>query len=228
MKNQKVSTTLGTVILIIIAATVTGFTLLCIKNMSIKTDLMPVVVQPQLQKKVVEVEKDKIEILSMPMNRDDWKTYSNNTYGLVFKYPKNWEIVEENKIYGSETVFINLEKENLFHFNLINWKKFVIKEGTPGTFWQKIAQSRWKYFVDHRDDIVPGKCSSEVISHADGPTAADTPKECVIEKGKNYVKVETESNLCFYGNENEICVTSNKDVFDQLDPIITTIELKGY
>lgn len=156
-------------------------------------------------------------------DQTDWYTYRNNNYGLTFKYPSDWIVSEESGV-----VTVRWINEFLFNINLTNWKKIVIEENGPGTAWQGIAKYRWQYFVDHRDDIVSGQCSSEVISLIGGPTAANKPKKCLLEKGKNYIKVKTESSLSYYVKDNEIRVSSNENIFSQLDPVLNTIVIKDF
>ena len=161
-------------------------------------------------------------------DQSDWYTYKNNDYGIYFKYPKSWDMIVEKKDLGAERVRFSLDNAYLFNINLTNWRKFVIEEGSPSTFWFGLAKGQWKYFVDNRDDIVSGACSSEDIKNADGSAAGVMPRECFIDKGKKYIKVKTESNMCFYGNENEICISSNENNFSQLESIIATMEIEGY
>ncbi len=52
-----------------------------------------------------------------------WKTYTNAQHGFEFKYPATFVLGQNPKIN--------------------DWSK-PIEEGTPGTFWQKIAKSRWQ------------------------------------------------------------------------------------
>ncbi|MFA5986063.1 MAG: hypothetical protein WC819_01790 [Parcubacteria group bacterium] len=106
MKDQKVSTILGTTILIIIAATVAGFTFLCVKNTSIKTNIAPTVVQPRLsQKKGVLDDVNKNITKEDLLIASDWKMVSHKNFWnnpdlfshsnyffpqIVFYYPENW------------------------------------------------------------------------------------------------------------------------------------------
>ena len=57
MKDQRVSTTLGTIILIIIATTVAGFVLICFKNYPVTSEVSQIVTPKKFQKKSNEDEK---------------------------------------------------------------------------------------------------------------------------------------------------------------------------
>lgn len=61
MKDQEVSTTLGTTILIIIALTVVAFILLCVKNFPITTDVASIVIQPRLSQETSEQAGDVVK-----------------------------------------------------------------------------------------------------------------------------------------------------------------------
>ncbi len=82
MKDQKVSTILGTIILIIFAATAAGFTLLCFKNYPVKNDVTLIVIPRQsLQKSGVIVDE--------PVG--NWITCNNIKAKYQMKYPSDWE-----------------------------------------------------------------------------------------------------------------------------------------
>jgi hypothetical protein len=82
MKDQKISTILGSIILIIIATTVTGFVLLCFKNYPVKNDIIPTVIPQQL------VQESGV-IIDEPV--ENWTICKNIKAKYLMKYPSSWE-----------------------------------------------------------------------------------------------------------------------------------------
>ena len=102
MKDQKVSTALGTAILIIIAATVAGFVLICFKNYPVEEG-----------GSLAIIEHDKIDIESSAKNEEDdfqadvdgafvsspfvesWKQYTNQYRDHAISMPADFDVQDE-------------------------------------------------------------------------------------------------------------------------------------
>ncbi len=104
MKEQKVSTILGTIILIIIVATVAGFVLICFKNYPVKSDMVQLDNSKKQQsvntisnQKTISIVKkgdmnyviytdengSEIEIDKAPWNRKNWENENRNVTEYV-------------------------------------------------------------------------------------------------------------------------------------------------
>jgi hypothetical protein len=96
MKDQKVSTILGTTILIIIAATAAGFVLLCFKNYSTTFDVKLAVIQPRERinknKKEDQNSADIIVQKNAISTIGNWVECYNERSGYIIKYPEDWII----------------------------------------------------------------------------------------------------------------------------------------
>ncbi len=122
MKDQKVSTILGTIILMIIAATVATFTLFCIKNSPVKTDVVPAVVQQRLipsneKKQESNVEEDVDMQKEALESFDEWNECRNEKFGYTINYPKEW-IIANRGIGGFQKINqCNLGRLFFYYFN---------------------------------------------------------------------------------------------------------------
>lgn len=89
MKDQKVSTLLGTIILIIIAATVAGFVLICFKNYPIKNEIASGIPGYMKKSMIEEDEYDKVADM-----KNDENLYVSEEFGIKFEYPEDWMVEE--------------------------------------------------------------------------------------------------------------------------------------
>lgn len=85
MKDQKISTTIGTVILIIISATVGGFVLLCIKKYPVNDVVEPIIIPSKL-------------ISNGKIDDAEWKVYTNDPYGFSIQYPSDYYYDESSAV----------------------------------------------------------------------------------------------------------------------------------
>ena len=81
MKDQKISTMLGAIILIIIAATVAGFVILCFKKYPVESDIEPFVISQDKEKNVHEGTSEKSVSITNKGDRN-YVTYVDGTYPI--------------------------------------------------------------------------------------------------------------------------------------------------
>lgn len=79
--NQHIKTSLGVIIILIVAITAGMFVWLSQKNNPIET-----------QTQMVKVNSDKNQKIKAIDETANWKTYQNNQYGYELKYPADWKI----------------------------------------------------------------------------------------------------------------------------------------
>ncbi len=160
---------------------------------------------PKIQEKsvlpLVDSGEKSAPVVTKPV--ESWKIYSDKKFGFEFKYSSKYFVKTSNGTKGTSYVIQN-ELVKVADFDFIKWKGTVIEEGTPGTFWNKLAYSNWKYFSDNFKKIQPGNCSEESIVHVPGPTVADRPRLCDINKQSDFIKVETENYTIFYTKDFEV------------------------
>lgn len=212
--NERVGTTFGTTILVIIAITVGMFVWTHERNQEpITTDIS---VQP-LPKKISIIENNKnIAFESI----DKWATYQDKKYRFEFKYPKDFELKIKDNTYS-----VNNVSELITNFTARKWSGAVIQENTPGTFWEKLSYTNWKYFVDNYQKISSGECDKKTITHVPGPTVAELPKICIIGKHDDYFKVTTEDYIIYFTRELEIRWQLGKNNSDLARQIASTFKM---
>lgn len=99
MKDQKVSTILGTIILVIIAATIAAFVLICFKNYPVEDDV-----------KTITFSERKIDTLNL-------QTYRNEEIGFEIKLPEGFYLEKENDEIIGEKEFVFLQKDTVDYVN---------------------------------------------------------------------------------------------------------------
>jgi hypothetical protein len=143
MKNQRVSTGLGIIVLVIIAITVGAFAWKIIKGREVAEVPQNVAVQPKLveknQRKQNQSQNNKQQLkIVTPIDISSWKTYTNNDFNFTFKYPdgdnsaflsvnSDTKSVVQNSQYGAQLLNIKewdggiQKKPEIFYFyiNLI-------------------------------------------------------------------------------------------------------------
>lgn len=210
MDNKKIPTSIGAIILVIIAITAGMFVWVYEKGQNWGV----VTMQPQIVQKNSGAEKMTNEPIS------EWKTYQDKKYGFEFKYPKAFDV----KI--TDYYSISDSSKEKVRFSIKKWKDYIIQENTPGTFWEKVSYAEWKYFSDNFQNIPSGKCSDETLTHISGLTVADIPKLCTISRQNNFLKVETENRIIYFTKDIEIRWELTQDNKDLVHEIASTLILK--
>ncbi|MFZ3031791.1 MAG: hypothetical protein WA082_02035 [Candidatus Moraniibacteriota bacterium] len=211
--HNKISTRLGTAILIIIAITAVMFVWTYEKGQDWGgTTIQTPALNDKQRNSITEV------VVIEPMS--EWATYSDEKYGFEFKYPKLF------KVRVSDRYLISDSLKERASFSVKKWKGYVIQENTPGTFWEKLSYEGWKYFSDNLQGISTGKCSNEAMLHVVGETVADAPKTCVISRQGDILKVETENRIIYFTKDIEIQWELNQDNKDLVNKITSTFVLK--
>jgi len=93
MKNQKVSTKLGTIALVIIAITVGIFVWLIEKKQEATEQLQPVIenqVQQNKEQQQVNGNNKSDCLLNNSSEKTEWKTFKNDQYKFEIQYPSNF------------------------------------------------------------------------------------------------------------------------------------------
>jgi hypothetical protein len=162
MKNQKVSTGLGTIVLVIIAVTVGVFVWKVEKNQS---DVQ------QPQNVVIESKPDKNtqgEVYKKPIDTSDWKVCKSEKYNYEFKYPSDWSInIPVNRTItdcNDQTSFIltpNIQTPD----NNLNRVSFYIKKESE-TYDEFIATKKSEFTID-REFLINNR--KAVITNRKGP-----------------------------------------------------------
>ena len=214
MNNKEIPTTVGATLLVIITITMSVFVWTYEKGRSwgAVTIQTPVLHHEQ---------KDSGVEASLTEPISEWKTYSDEEFGFQFKYPKNFNV----KISGYYSIG-DSSKERV-SFSVKKWKGYVIKENTPGTFWEKVSYVNWKYFSDNLKEIPLGKCNDEAMTHVTGETVADVPKTCIISRQGDLLKVETDNRIIYFTKDIEIRWELNQDNKNLVDKITSTFLLKS-
>ncbi|MBP6889249.1 MAG: hypothetical protein KBC83_04735 [Candidatus Moranbacteria bacterium] len=217
--NERVGTTIGTIILVIIAVTAFSFVLVYEKgkyeNSNDSTEQTGMVAVPP-----TNVPTNENLVVDEPI--EEWKIYRDEEYDFEFKHPSNYVVKKTNENYLIGEVSMG----KFIHLSVKKWKDYTVPEGTPGTFWEKISQNRWKYFSNNFEKITSGNCNNDELGYVPGPTAADPPKICMIDKQKKYIKIETENKIIYFTNDLEIqwgITSENKNL---LDKITATVVVK--
>ncbi|MDQ5893345.1 MAG: hypothetical protein QG640_357 [Patescibacteria group bacterium] len=213
MNNKKIPTTAGAILLIMIAITVGIFVWAYEKGQ----DWGTVTIQPPV---LNNGQKDSITEVALTEPMSEWKTYSDEEFGFQFKYPETFNVkfLSHYSIGDSSKEWVS--------FSVKKWKGYVIKENTPGTFWEKASYADWKYFSDNLKNIPLGKCSDEAISHITGKTVADVPKTCIISRQGDLLRVETDNRIIYFTKDVEIQWELNQDNKNLVDKITSTFVLK--
>lgn len=147
----------------------------------------------------------------------DWRVFSDKQFSFEFKYPKNYSIEAFDGI--TKRYVVKNASQEVASFTVRKWKDTVIEEGTPGTFWTRIAYNNWRYFTENSSSIKTGTCTDKDRINVPGPTTADSPKICDLEKRPGYVKIETENYIIFHTSEIEVrweFSAENKDIVDSM------------
>lgn len=218
MDNKNIPTLVGTGIIIVFALTAGAFVLVYgngkNQNLNGSTEQIKATsVSPNNNS------ENKNLVVDEPIEK--WKIYKDEEYGFEFKHPSNYAVKKTN---GNYLINGTLPEE-FIHFSVKKWKGYTVPEGTPGTFWEKIAQNNWKYFSSN-NQITSGNCNDDELAHVPGSTAADQPKICVIDKQKNYIKIETENKTIYFTNDIEMGWSITPENKNVLDKITTTLVVK--
>lgn len=213
MNNTKIPTAIGATLLVIIAITAVVFVWTYEKGQDWGAVTIQTPVLNDGQKKLI-VETALTEPIS------EWKTYSDEEFGFQFKYPKTFNV----KI--SSHYSIGDSSKEWVSFSVKKWRGYVIKENTPGTFWEKASHADWKYFTDNLKKIPLGKCNDEAMAHIAGKTVADVPKTCIISRQGDLLKVETDNRITYFTKDVEIQWELNQDNKNLVDKITSTFVLK--
>jgi hypothetical protein len=223
MNNKKIPTGVGTVIIIIIAVTVGLFVWKCEKFEEENAVQIQKAVAPTKSNEVISEQQNRTEqeTIEAAIN---WKTYRDKQHAFEFKYPEKYSI--ETRVTSSTgEYFIKDVSDNVVHAKLTKWKGHVIKEGTPGTFWEKLAYANWKYFADSFDLIQSGNCDDEAIAHVPGPVSNEKTEICIVDKQSNYIKVETERSIIYYTKNLEMSWDSSPQNFNLIKEITQTFKM---
>lgn len=211
MNNKNISTLVGTGVIVILTLTAGTFIWVYEKgkyqNSKNSTEQVGTASVPPNN-----VSTDENLAVDEPIEK--WKNYRDAEYGFEFKHPSNYVVKKTNGNY----LISKTSMEEFIHFSVKKWKGYTIPEGTPGTFWEKIAQNNWKYFSGN-NQITSGNCNDNELAHVPGSTTADQPKICVIDKQKKYIKIETESKIIYFTNNLEMVwsiTPENKNVLDEI------------
>lgn len=132
----------------------------------------------------------------------NWGVFSDKQFSFEFKHPKNYSIEIFEGI--TKRYVVKNDSQEVANFTVTKWKEAVIEEGTPGTFWTHIAYNNWKYFTENFNEIKTGICTDKDRVNVPGPTTADSPKICSLEKQPSYIKIETEKYIIFHTSEMEV------------------------
>lgn len=215
--NKKNPTSIGTIVLVIIAVSAGVFVWAYEKEQN-----QDAVAETQvtLKKVVSDKQKNSDTEITLIEPVSEWKTYQDEKYGFEFKYPKSFDVK------FTDHYSISDSSKEVMSFSVKKWKGYIIQENTPGTLWEKIAYANWKYFADNFRNISLGQCDNETLKHVPGPTPADTPRLCTISKQGGILRVETEDHITFFTKDLEVRWESNQNSNDLVKKVSSTLVIK--
>ena len=170
-------------------------------------------------------EKNTNIVTAEPIER--WIEYKDKKYNFEFKHPEMLEVKpDDSRTEADYYLIYNKESsEQIANFFVKKWKGYVVKENTPGTFWEKLSKSNWQYFTGSIKSISSGECSNEMLSHIFGQNISKAPRSCIIDVNNNLIKIETENNIIYYTKDLEIRWDIEKNNTDLVKKIIATFNI---
>jgi hypothetical protein len=231
MKNPKVSTFLGIIVLAVIAITAGMFMWLVEKRQEIASqpqttnDIKKDAIQKLTANQQSQSQEAKLSTEEIADLMKDSKTYKNTAYGFELAYPKEYYYIEKHNSPSTEEYLIKNSSDTIIRIKLTKWKGYAIKERTPGTEYERRALAGWKYFVDNFRNIQSGICDNETIIHVLEPTIAERPKNCMADKQNNYIKIETDNSIIYYTKTLQISMESSSQNLELLQKLSSTLKI---